>query len=318
LHSVKALKHFQDAFKLNPALVEALEEARFIYWDLGKLNMVQKLLELELKSAQDAPRTTLLLTELGDVLTDQGDYDRAAQTYARAVAAAGGASEEPAGCLADAQVEAATWQERMAELVRGAQDAPSRAAKARLFVRAARIAKRFAPDAVEDVLAQAYAADPASREAAALLESMWVEAQKSESIVALQRKVLAGAEERRTRAEMAFRFGARWATRHQNPDLGAEMLAEAFLADPSNEAAFAYLREVWGGKDGNWEKLVDLVDKAVAGPGSNGAESFLLAQAANVAWRQLGNLMRARAYFEKLSAVSPDHPICFSNARKLG
>ena len=48
LQSVKALKHFQDAFKLNPALIEALEEARLIYWDLGKTAMVQKLLELEL------------------------------------------------------------------------------------------------------------------------------------------------------------------------------------------------------------------------------------------------------------------------------
>ena len=44
LQSVKALKHFQDAYKLNPALIEALEEARLIYWDLGKTGMVQKLL----------------------------------------------------------------------------------------------------------------------------------------------------------------------------------------------------------------------------------------------------------------------------------
>jgi hypothetical protein len=69
LSGVKALKHFQDAYKLNPALVESLAAARQIYWDLGKLNMVQKLLELELKSAaQDAARSTALLVELGDVL----------------------------------------------------------------------------------------------------------------------------------------------------------------------------------------------------------------------------------------------------------
>ena len=42
LAGVKALKHFQDAYKLNPALTESLEAARSIYWDLGKLNMVQK------------------------------------------------------------------------------------------------------------------------------------------------------------------------------------------------------------------------------------------------------------------------------------
>src|SRR5579871_5052513 len=47
LAGVKALKHFQDAYKLSPALTESLEAARQVYWDLGKLNMAQKLLELE-------------------------------------------------------------------------------------------------------------------------------------------------------------------------------------------------------------------------------------------------------------------------------
>src|SRR4051812_29819995 len=67
LQGVKALKHFQDAYKLNPVLIEALENARSIYWDLGKTNMVQKLLELELKTVQDGPAAAALLLELGDV-----------------------------------------------------------------------------------------------------------------------------------------------------------------------------------------------------------------------------------------------------------
>src|SRR5579864_1328490 len=66
LSGVKALKHFQDAYKLNPALIESLENARSIYWDLGKLNMVQKLCELELKSLKDNLRASGLLLELGD------------------------------------------------------------------------------------------------------------------------------------------------------------------------------------------------------------------------------------------------------------
>ena len=41
LLGAKALKHFQDAYKLNPKLTESLAEARRMYWDLGKLNMVQ-------------------------------------------------------------------------------------------------------------------------------------------------------------------------------------------------------------------------------------------------------------------------------------
>src|SRR5258708_914827 len=59
LSGVKALKHFQDAYKLNPALIESLEAARNVYWGLGKLNMVQKLLELELKASPDGQRTSV-------------------------------------------------------------------------------------------------------------------------------------------------------------------------------------------------------------------------------------------------------------------
>ena len=50
LQGVTALKHFQDAYKLDSALVESLSEAREIYWHLGKLSMVQKLVALELKA----------------------------------------------------------------------------------------------------------------------------------------------------------------------------------------------------------------------------------------------------------------------------
>lgn len=82
LQSVKALKHFQDAFKLNPALGEALAEARRIYWELGKLNMVQKLLELQLKNSSEA-QAPALYRELGDVFCDLADYERAADAYAR-------------------------------------------------------------------------------------------------------------------------------------------------------------------------------------------------------------------------------------------
>src|SRR5438128_207274 len=163
LQCVKALKHFQDAYKLNPALIEALEEARFIYWDLGKTAMVQKLLELELKNMHEGQKTSDLLVELGDVFTDQGDVEKATQTYARALGVSKGKNAEASACLEDVQVTESGWQDRVASLLRNAHEAPSAQAKARLFMRAARIARRFAPEAVEGMLAQAYGADPANR-----------------------------------------------------------------------------------------------------------------------------------------------------------
>src|SRR6202012_3150125 len=120
LAGVKALKHFQDAYKLNPALVESLESARSVYWGLGKLNMVQKLLELELKAGPDGKRASALLVELGDVLCDQGDWEKAAATYARALGASGGKNPEASSCLEDAQVDAGSAKARIATLTKGA------------------------------------------------------------------------------------------------------------------------------------------------------------------------------------------------------
>src|SRR6185369_5573972 len=135
----------QDAYKLNPSLFDALSEARAIYWELGKLNMVQKLLELQLKSAQDPAVRTALFAELGDVLCDVGDYERAAENYAKALQSVDGKSGDIGERLLDVQVGAGEWQDRIGELLRGAHGAANSRQKSAIFLRAGRIARRFEP-----------------------------------------------------------------------------------------------------------------------------------------------------------------------------
>jgi len=118
LHGVKALKHFQDAYKLNPSLIIALEEARRVYHELGKLNMVQKLLELQLKVAASPAEAANINRQLGDVLCDQGQYDRAATVYASAIADAGASFGDLPELLEDLRVTAEDWQDRLASLLR--------------------------------------------------------------------------------------------------------------------------------------------------------------------------------------------------------
>ncbi len=214
LAGVKALKHFQDAYKLNPALLEALEEARGIYWDLGKLNMVQKLLELELKAAQGAEASKLLV-ELGDVLSDLGDNDKATATYARALAASGGENKEASACLEDVQAESGSWEQQVAQLLRASNEATGNA-RGRLLVRAARIARRFAPDEMVSMLARAYAANPNSREAAALYEGTLADKGELARLEQEQEALLKEIDDRLGRARLALTFGTRWVSRHQN------------------------------------------------------------------------------------------------------
>ncbi len=310
LAGVKALKHFQDAYKLNPSLVESLEAARSIYWDLGKLNMVQKLLELELKAAPDGPNSSALLVELGDVVWDLGDPEKAAQTYARALAASSGRNQEASACLEDVQADADDWQAQVAKLLRAARSDSdgNRRSRARLFMRAARITRRFAQEEAEGIMAQAYAADPLSKEAAALYEGALAEGGKLDSLEVVQRDVLSSISDRKDRAKTALAFGTRWVLRHQNADRGAKFLEEAVKLDPENEGAFFFLTDTYGKKAGDWDRVLTLAEEAATHTGNNGNATFLLAQAGTIAWRQLGNLMRARVSFERLSAVAPGHP----------
>ena len=317
LSGVKALKHFQDAYKLNPALGESLEAARAVYWSLGKLNMVQKLIELELRSQKEGPVASDLLLELGDVLCDLGDYDKATSTYARSLATSGGTNAEARACLEDVQAESGSWQPHVSSLIQAATDA-TRDQQCRLYLRAARVARRFQPEAVLDLLERGYAADPQNKQAAALFEGALGEAGKLDDLESVQNRILQAETSRERRAQLALVFGTRWVSRHQNVDIGSKFLEEAIKLDPENEGAFQYLRDAYGRKGGDWDRVLSLAEEAVTHAGENGNATFLLAQAGTIAWRQLGNLIRARTVFERLSQISPEHPILRAFELQIG
>ena len=317
LQGVKALKHFQDAFKLNPGLVEALAEARGIYWELGKLNMVQKLLELQLKNS-DGPSAGPLFCELGDVYCDLGDRDRAMEAYARALQAAQGTPTDAGELLHDVQVGEGEWQERVALLLRGSREAATANARAAALLRAARITGRFAPDEVRGMLSQAYSVAPTDVVVASLFEDLLARAEKTDEILAVQRDILKSVKNPQERAAVAFTFGTRWALRHQNHELGTEFIQQAIDADPSNEAAFAYLREVYGTIGGDWGKVATLADSLAKTLGDKPNTAFHLATAGLTAWKNLGDLIRARSYFERLAKVAPDHGALRAFEKQIG
>ena len=274
---------------------------------LGKLNMVQKLLELELKAGGDSAHVSALLVELGDVMCDQGDWEKAAATYARALGASGGKNPEASACLEDAQVEAKTAKEHLKALARTAKDAGDGATKARALLRATRVARRFTPDDAESFLARAYAASPVDKQVAALYEGLLAEQGRFDALEQAQNQALQEAPGAKARGTLALTFGTRWVLRHQNLEVGTKFLEEALRLDAQNEGAFYFLREAYGKKAGDWTRVLDLAEEAATRV-ENGDSTFLLAQAGTIAWRQLGNLIRARLSFERLSAVSPEHP----------
>ncbi|MCL2776956.1 MAG: hypothetical protein FWD73_03055 [Polyangiaceae bacterium] len=304
---VKALKHFNDAYKLNPALMVSLDAGRAVCWSLGKLPMVHKLLEMELRTVKEGPQATALLIELGDVLCDLGDYDKATSTYARALSTSGGKSASARACLEDVQADSESWQTRVSELTRAADETESAAAKSRLLLRAARIMRRFAPNDTVPMLERAYTAEPSNKEIATLYEGAVAELGKLGELETLQTQLLEHESDITRRARLSHIFGARWVTRHQNVDTGSKFLDQSLRLDPGNVAAFHYLCDAYGRKGGDWDRVLTLVDDAIQHASDERNAAFLLGQAGTIAWRQLGNLIRARALFTRLGQIDPSH-----------
>src|SRR5262245_35840725 len=123
MQGARALKHFQDAFKLDSSLTDALSEARAVYWQLGKLPMVRRLLELQIQRAGTQAEAATLLVELGDVATDQGDLEAASQSYEKAIDIAGADAVDANERLRDLRVEEADWQARVQEIRQSVQKA---------------------------------------------------------------------------------------------------------------------------------------------------------------------------------------------------
>ena len=63
------------------------------------------------------------LRELGDVLSDAGDYERATEAYAKALQSAEGKGTDAGERLADVQASPEDWQDRVGQLLRTAHEA---------------------------------------------------------------------------------------------------------------------------------------------------------------------------------------------------
>ena len=299
----RALKAFQQAWKLQPADVGALHEASRAYWDLAKIKMVETVLRKGLAVVTGEARAKVLV-DLADVLQDLGDYDAARECCHEAAAVDSPLAFEAQLCGEDLSVDAASQADRIDELVSDAAERSDVAERARLLIRAARIARRFAAPRHEELLLLAYQADRGDRQTAALYEELLASDGRLDEVMSRQVELLdaAGGLER---SRLALRFGARWATRHQDLARAAELFERAVRADPSNDAAFASLVELWGAQEGSAGKLLALAEELVE---SAGAPDFVLAAAGKASWRMLGDIERAGSWFARLAPVAPNHP----------
>ncbi len=310
LQGPRALRHLQNAWKLRPENVVPLRLAKDIYWDLGKFKMVETVLKRALENATGTDKSEMTL-ELGDVSCDLGNFDAAVQWYA---AAADLGADIAGAKLKDMELEAGDASERIDDLVGAAAEQTNINKRVEFLLRAARLAKRHGFDSYEELLLAAYQADCNDPQASALYEELMVSEGRLAQVLETQREMLEAATAE-TGPRLAFRYGVRWATRHQNVELGARLLEQAVIGDPTNDAAFTFLRELWGAHGNDWARVVALTEQ-IAEMGE--PPTFILAEGARVLWLKVGDMIQARRWFERLAGREPDHPTLRAFEAQIG
>ncbi len=192
-----------------------------------------------------------------------------------------------------------------AQRERGARPAPGRApAAARRAHRAAVRPRRVRGDA------RAARTPPTARTARRppSTRGSLAEQGRFDALEQAQRQALAQATGASDRARLALVFGTRWVLRHQNVDVGARFLEEAAQARPEQRGRVLLpargLRQ-----EGRRLGSRPHPRRGSGDPGRRRrARPSCSRRPGTIAWRQLGNLIRARLSFERLSAVSPEHP----------
>ena len=320
LAGVKALKHFQDAYKLNPAL------------DREPRGGAQHLLgPRQAQHGAEAPRAgaegragrrrtrARCSSSSATSLADLGDYEKAAATYARSLGRE--RRQEPGGerlprgragrerrrgrrtspsCFAAPTRRATGAAKARLLLARGAHRAALRARRGRGHARA-RLRGRPASNAGRRALRRA-----ARRAADARRARARRSARSSQQIADRERA-------RDARARRSARAGSRAI---RTSSVGARFLEEALKLDPENEGAFFFLRDAYGKKGGDWDRVLTLAEEAATHAGDNGERDVPPRAGGTIAWRQLGNLIRARALVRAPQRVVARSTRSFARSRR--
>lgn len=310
----RSLALYQRAWKLHPQNLKALSRARHVYREMGRLEMVAKVGELELKAEADATRRSELAALVGEALLDLGQKDKAAQVLEAAVEAHP-ESSRLRDALTTARYDAEDWLSEVERLSAEAEKADS-ATAARMCLRAARILHiEMAEDpAYEQMLRRVVKFDPQDESANYLLEALLAKAERWEDLVEHHEKRAYAAADDGDRATLYRRFALEWIQRFKDRERAAVFFAKALEACyengadqlPSQVAAFALLREILGARK-EWGRLLQLTDQALAAPLGEDEKLYAATLAGVVAWKELGDFDKARAYFDHVRRVAPEN-----------
>ena len=257
----RALSMYQRAWKVFPSNIKALSRAREVYHEMGRLEMVAKLGEIEIQSLAEAalnsPEGAQLTGIVGEALLDCGQSERARALLERALQL-NPDSTRVKDSIAALSYDPEDWFDDVERLSSEAERADSTTA-ARMLLRAARIVRLEtsgdeALGQYELLLKRVLQNDPQNESGNFLYESLlgsqkrWEELEKHHA-----GRAYAVADEA-ARAELYRHFAFAWVQRFKDRERGAKFFSQALATSLENgvsqlrsiPAVFTLLREFYG------------------------------------------------------------------------
>ena len=306
----RALAIYQRAWKLHPENIKALTRARQVYGELGRLEMVAKVGELELKLRNNDGGLAALV---GLAFLDSGQREKAIPLLHMAL------QEKPDSlelkdAIAAASYDANSWIDDVERLTQEAADADPDTA-ARMLLRAARIVFHETPDdeMYENLLNESLELNPEGKAANYLYEKLLSAAERWDELEKHHDRRLLAAEEDE-QLGLAEQFGLEWVQRHRDRGRAAKFFKKAieFAAQSGPDAlssligAFSLVREVYAEKS-QWSDVLDLADRSL--PNLKDDQKLYIAwQAGVIAWKEQADLDKARGYFAVVRELEPASP----------
>ncbi len=298
----RALWHYQQAWKLEPAKTESLESARSLYASLGDDGMVAKLYQAELEvlgSQGNVQRKAHIRFELGKVARRGKDLEAAANHL------------EEAARLDPSSAEIA---EALAEVYAtpGFRDGQTRHKAGELFVELGR--KRLATRDDQtgiNYLRRAVGVDPNAKQPSQALESALSETSQWDELDRILRHRSMVVTDPADRQEVLRRRAALYRNQLKNRDGLIEVLSELIAYEQPGSKVSRELKDLLAG-DQQWEKLSMLMEAEINALGQdvNTHPDTLVAELlelATIAREHLGDRDRAAELLHQALGVSPTH-----------
>jgi golgin subfamily B member 1 len=336
LDKARAMPLYQKAFKLDQTNLLALQHAREIYQEMASLDMVTRLMGLELRANQDPSRAVALNYAYGTATLNQRNIDTAKGFLEAAVTAAPD-DKRAAARLAEVRYDRANWEaelaSRLAEVsaLVGGDALAADVQRAGwdtscAYMRCARILQQENPadPRVLPLVFKALDADPHNEEAGFIAELVLAAGGHLQHIQKLMDRRANLVERPAARLELLLHFASVWQVRLNNPQMSAYFYRQALelaygegFFGPWHLAAYRAVKRQ-AQESGQAEGIVELADKALAAMSDPVDRAILALEAGELAWQANKDVDTARRLLVIANQAAPDHPTVQSFTAQLG